>query len=100
MTIAGVIGVIKFALWRIPRTGPEYSIYSRGDQEGFQASSFDAGAIGKVGVVLTDLKPGGYIIVDHVQHQALSEVGYISAGTSIRVVRGEGESLIVVKEKV
>ncbi len=36
-----------FALWRIVRAKPGYSIYLHGDQKGYMASSFDATAIGK-----------------------------------------------------
>lgn len=95
--IGAVIAVIKYALWKIPRSK---SIYSSADQEGFQASSFDASAIGKTGVVLSDLKPGGYILVNGKQQQAISESGYISQGEEVIVLRGEGESLIVVKNQL
>lgn len=98
-----VAAVIKFALWRIPRAKKEYSIYSHGAQNGYQASSFDAAAIGKTGIVLSDLKPGGYIMIEGTQHQAISESGYIPQGEEVIVIRGEGESLIVksvTKEKV
>lgn len=94
LTAASVVGVIKYALWKIPRTK---NIYSSADQEGYQASSFDSAAIGKKGIVLSDLKPGGYILIDGKQHQAISESGYISQGDEVIVLRGEGESLIVVK---
>lgn len=94
VALASVAAVIKFALWKIPRTK---SIYSSGDQTGYQASSFDASAIGKKAVVLSDLKPGGYILVDGKQEQAISESGYIAQGEEVIVLRGEGESLIVMK---
>ena len=94
IAILSVIGVIKYALWKIPRSK---NIYSSGDQEGYFASSFDASAIGKKGVVLSDLKPGGYIMVDGKQQQAISESGYISQGEEVIVLRGDGESLIVMK---
>ncbi len=87
--------LIRFALWRIVRAKPEYSIYLNKDQEGYQASSFDREAIGKTGVVLSDLKPGGYILIDGKQHQAISLTGYISKGEHVVVVSGQEESLIV-----
>lgn len=87
--------LIRFALWRIVRAKPEYSIYLNKDQEGYQASSFDREAIGKTGVVLSDLKPGGYILIDGKQHQAISLTGYISKGELVEVVSGQEESLIV-----
>ncbi|MGK5595016.1 MAG: NfeD family protein [Parachlamydiaceae bacterium] len=92
-----VIGIIKYALWKIPRSK---SIYLKSDQEGYVASTYDKSAIGKKAIVLSDLKPGGYILLDGKQEQAISESGYISQGEEVTVVRGEGESLIVIKSEV
>lgn len=99
LAFALVAAVIKFALWQIPRLKSGMSIYSSGDQQGYQASTFDLKAIGKKGVVLSDLRPGGYIEIDGVQHQALSESGYLVKGTPVKVIRGEGDSLIVKEEE-
>ncbi len=93
--LAAVALLIKYALWKIPRTKGMFSIYSDKDQQGYQASSYDVSAIGKEGVVLSDLKPGGYILINGAQHQALSQAGYIEKGTKVAVIGGEGESLIV-----
>lgn len=90
-----VYWLVRFALWRIVKAKPGDSIYLHGDQEGYQASSFDQTAIGKMGVVFSDLKPGGYIIIDGKQHQALSITGYIPKGESVIVLYGQEESLIV-----
>ncbi len=91
--------LIRFALWRIVSAKPEYSIYSYKDQEGYQASSYDQNAIGKTGIVLSDLKPGGYILVEGKQHQAISIVGYVPKGTEVIVISGQEESLIVKTSK-
>lgn len=94
-SVIGLIVLIKFALWRIRTAKPGYSIYSNADQEGFVASHYDSSAIGKRGVVDTDLKPGGHIIVDGKRLQAISQSGYITKGTEIIVIGGQEESLIV-----
>lgn len=91
--------MIKYALWRIPHANPNYSIYSNNDQEGYVASHFDPKAIGRKGVVLTDLKPGGYILIDGKQHQAISLEGYLTKGTEVQVLSGQEESLIVKQYK-
>jgi membrane-bound serine protease (ClpP class) len=96
---ASVIALIKFAIWRIRSAKPEYSIYSDDSQVGYQASEYDHNAIGKVGIASTDLKPGGYIIVDGKRQQALSQAGYIVKGTEVIVVGGQEESLIVKLKK-
>ncbi|MBA2367594.1 MAG: serine protease [Candidatus Protochlamydia sp.] len=95
LATVSVVLLIKFALWRIVNARPGSSIYTIGDQEGYQASSFDQEAIGKEGIVLSDLKPGGYIMIDGKQHQAISFTGYISKGEKVLVVSGQEESLIV-----
>lgn len=87
--------LFKFALWRIRHASPSFSIYSDASQKGFQASKYDEAAIGKLGTVLSDLKPGGYIMIDGQQHQAISQSGYIVKGAQVEVVGGQEESLIV-----
>ena len=89
--------VINYILKIIPKSSSRYNIYLKGDQEGYYASQFDKTAIGKVGVVVTDLKPGGYISVDGKKQQAISQSGYISAGEEVLVIDGREESLIVKK---
>lgn len=86
---------IKFAIARIKATKSTQSIYSDDAQVGYVASHFDATAIGKTGSVLSDLKPGGYILIDDKKHQALSVEGYIARGREILVIGGQEESLIV-----
>lgn len=95
-----VVGVllgflVKFALWRIRTSKSKFSIYSDDSQDGFQASSFDEKAIGMKGIVVTDLKPGGHIIVDGKRRQAISQSGYITKGSEVLVIGGQEESLIV-----
>lgn len=87
--------LVKFALWRIRTAKSGFSIYSNADQEGFVASHFDKTAIGKKGIVDTDLKPGGHVIVDGKRMQALSQSGYITKGDEVIVIGGQEESLIV-----
>jgi membrane-bound serine protease (ClpP class) len=65
------------------------------DQENFVASSYDASLIGKEGIVLSDLKPSGHILVEEIRAAAFSETGYISKDTHIIVTGGRGAMLIV-----
>lgn len=105
-TVAFLLGVassvsilIKFTLWRIRTAKPDYSIYSNADQKGYIASHYDKSAIGKTGHVSSDLKPGGYIMIEGKQHQALSQSGYVVKGTEVLVIGGQEESLIVTTRK-
>lgn len=94
-TIVSTVLLFKFALWRIRHAKPERSIYSEGDQEGYVASAYDASTIGKMGIVQSDLKPGGHVLVEGKKHGAISKSGYITKGSEVMVLDGEGESLIV-----
>jgi membrane-bound ClpP family serine protease len=96
---ASLVAVIKYALWKIPHSKAKDSIYSNDAQVGYYASSYDKTMIGKEGIVLSDLKPGGYILIDDQQLPAISESGYIVQGDHVKVLRGEGDSLIVTKIK-
>lgn len=91
--------LIKLALWRIRSARPGSSIFSDSSQEGFFASHFDITAIGKEGVVDTDLKPSGHIIVEGKRLQAISQSGYITKGTKVIVIGGQEASLIVKASK-
>ncbi len=94
-----LIFLIKLALWRIRNAPPGYSVYLGEDQEGYYASEFDTEAIGKEGTVQTDLRPGGYILIDGKKHQALCKSGYAKKGETVIVIGGEEESLIVKQKK-
>ncbi len=87
--------LIKFALWRIRHSSG--SLYLKGDQKGYFASSWDHSLIGRTGIVLSDLKPGGHILIDGIKCSALSKSGYITKGEEVIVIDGEGDSLIVKK---
>lgn len=97
IVVTGVVvtALVKFALWRIQHGRKGYSIYSDSDQEGFVASSWDESLVGKEGRVSTDLKPGGHVLVEGKQYSAISQTGYLSQGTEIKVIGGEGETLKV-----
>lgn len=101
-TLLYIIGVViclaflfKFALWRIRTAKPGQSIFSDSSQEGFVASQVDTSVIGKKGIVDTDLKPSGHVIVDGKRLQALSQSGYITKGSEVIVIGGQEASLIV-----
>ena len=90
-----IVFLIKFAIWKIRTAKPSRSIYLNSDQKGYYASSFDSSVIGKTGIVVTDLKPGGHILVDGKRLQAISQSGYLTKGTEVIVLGGQEESLIV-----
>jgi membrane-bound serine protease (ClpP class) len=55
--------------------------------------------VGREGVAATSLFPSGQIEIDGRRHEARLEVGFVEAGTPIRVVRRTGFGLIVEAKK-
>jgi len=89
----GLFGlVIKLALISVRKNK---SLFSNADQAGYVATSYDATAIGERGVVASDLKPAGYIMIQGKKLQARSASGYIVAGSTVEVIGGEEDALIV-----
>lgn len=87
--------LIKIAIWRMQKTSSKQTIVSDSSQVGYVASSYDHSTIGKRGIVLSDLKPGGYVLIDGKKHQAISVSGYIAQNLEIEVIGGQEESLLV-----
>lgn len=95
VAFVGVAGVIRLAIWSIRKSKAKNSLFLQSDQTGYVASSFNAACIGKKGIALTDLKPGGYILIEDKKYQALSVSGYINKGHEVLVISGQEESLMV-----
>ncbi len=87
--------LFKFAIWRMQKTASKHTIVSNSAQTGYVASSYDSTAIGKRGIVLSDLKPGGYVLVDGKKQQAISVSGYVAQNQEVEVIGGQEESLLV-----
>ena len=93
--LASVGLLVRFALKHIRSTAKNKTIYLESDQTGFVASAFPEGMVGKTGIALTDLKPSGHALLAGQRCQVLSESGYITAGTEIQAIRGQGAHLVV-----
>jgi membrane-bound ClpP family serine protease len=89
----------RFALWYLKKSQGKSHFYHGEDQEGYTASSFDQSLIGKEGIVSTELKPAGHILVEGKRYQALSESGFISKGITVLILGGKGSHLIVKERK-
>lgn len=92
--LAFTLMVCRLALRKVKK-----KVSLKNDQQGFQASTYDANLIGKEGVAMSDLKPSGHIMVGEKQVQALSETGYIVKGTTVVVVGGRGSHLIIKRKE-
>lgn len=95
----GLIVAIGLMVRWILRRFQKGKILHRSDQEGFQACQFPKESIGKQAIAASDLKPSGLIELDGKVIEALSSLGYIDKGTTVRIVGGQGSHLIVTQEK-
>lgn len=94
-SILGLVAVCKCALWQIKR---RRQFFLKDDQEGFVATSYSKEFIGQSGVVDSDLKPSGHVVIKGQRMQAVSDRGYIEKGVKITVLAGQGGRLIVKEE--
>jgi len=53
--------------------------------------------IGTVGNTITDLRPAGKAMFDHTRHEVISEGDFIAVGTKVKVLRIQGNYLVVTK---
>ena len=90
----------KLALSQIRKARDKGDFYLAGDQEGFTASTFDQCLIGREGIVATELKPAGHILIEGERIQAMSESQFIPKNTPVTVISGRGAYLIVKERKL
>lgn len=95
----GVFLTCKLALWRLKCSQKKADFYHGEDQEGYLACFFDKSLIGKEGIVATELKPSGHILVGGKLYQALSESNFISKDSPVQILGGKGSHLIVKRRK-
>ena len=86
---------VRLALSRIRKNKMQHM----SDQEGYQASVYPKEMVGKPARAFSDLKPSGYVEIDGQVFSALSKLGYIDKGSSVRIIGGQGSHLIVSEEK-
>lgn len=96
-SLIGSILTCYLALWVVRRTGKSGSIFLTTDQEGFRTSSYDPALKERVGIAHTDLKPGGFVMIDGVKYAAYAPGGFVERGTKVIVVDVEGETIKVRK---
>lgn len=65
------------------------------DQEGYVSARDYQGYVGKAGVALTALRPAGAVEIAGERIDAVSEGGYIAAGSAIEVRHVEGNRVVV-----
>lgn len=64
-------------------------------EEGYVSSTVHSRLIGKQGIALTDLRPSGFILVDDVKYDALSDGKIIKKDSMIEIAHIDGSNIIV-----
>jgi membrane-bound ClpP family serine protease len=67
-------------------------------EDGREFKSFDdrTGELsGKTGVAQTDLRPAGIALIDHKKVDVVSEAGFITKGTPVRIIEVTGYRIVV-----
>ncbi|MGR3912080.1 MAG: NfeD family protein [Candidatus Rhabdochlamydia sp.] len=88
--ILAIIVTVAIALSRI-----RSRIVLNDDQYGFYIHQLDPLLVGKEGVVLSDLKPSGYVQIEGNQYPATVEMGYLPKDSLVHVIELRGSTVIV-----
>lgn len=90
--------IIVYLSSRIGKPGMFRSIALISDQEGYVSVSMEPlSLIGKEGEAATVLRPSGKVLIDNQYYDAVSIMGYLEKGDTIKVVRYENSQLYVVR---
>lgn len=68
------------------------------DGKAFKASDSHAALVGKDGVAQSELRPAGFALIDGKRIDVVTEGSLVPRGTAIRVVRVEGNRVVVRKK--
>jgi len=100
--LATSIGIVGAAIYLIVRNLPTSDrwrgIFLRTASaagDGFVSGDVREDLVGKVGVTLTDLHPGGTVRVDGERLDVVTEGDFVKRGASVRIMRAEGYRLVV-----
>ncbi len=93
-----IFGGLFFGLWirLFPHTPMGRGLTLNKDGHTFKAASADAAIVVNLeGVAHTDLRPAGLALLDGQRTDVVSESGYIAVGAAIKVIRIEGNRIVV-----
>lgn len=93
-----VFGSVLFGVWlRIfPLTPMGRVLTLRKDGQDFKAAHAEpAIVVGLAGSALSDLRPAGLALLNGHRTDVISESGYVVAGTPVKVVKVEGNHIVV-----
>ncbi len=87
---------LAMLVWRfLSRTAMGQSLVLQEAETGFLSSPSAFDLVGQTGEALTDLRPGGKVVVDGKRHEATSEREFVTRGARVRVIGKDGPVLVV-----
>jgi membrane-bound serine protease (ClpP class) len=100
--LATSIGIIGATIYLVVRNLPTSDRWrglflktASAATEGFVSGDIRDDLLGRVGVALTDLHPGGTVQLDDERLDVVTEGDFVKRGTHVRILRSEGYRLVV-----
>jgi len=94
-----VLLLLAASLWIwlkvFPKTRLGRSLSLETDGQDFKAPAVSPDLTGREGIAHSDLRPAGFAVIDGHKHDVISEGHLIPGGSRIRVLRVEGNRIIV-----
>lgn len=93
--VASIAVLIRITLWHKQKSVRQEDLYRGNDREGYIAATIDPTLIGKEGVAITNIDPGGFVLIEELKYPAVCDGPYIDKGAKIVVLSLQGMHLLV-----
>lgn len=95
VTCISVIAVIRYAIYRIRKSGAKNTFFLSKDQEGYTSSELADSITGKRGVTLTECGPSGYALIEGKRYPIICRGLYLDKGVEVEVIANELGNYVV-----
>lgn len=99
LSLLGAFVLALIAMRLLSRTEFGRALVLETAEVGWYSAPQASDLVGRVGHALTDLRPGGKVVIEDARYDAKSEREFIGKGQRVRVVGKEGHELIVRSEE-
>lgn len=90
-----VIAVIRYAIYRIRKSGAKNTFFLSKDQEGYTSTELVDTITGKRGVTLTECGPSGYALIEGKRYPIICRGPYLDKGVEVEVIANELGNYVV-----
>ena len=95
LSLLGAFVLALIAMRLLSRTEFGRALVLETAESGWLSAPSASDLVGRVGEALTDLRPGGKVIIDGTRYDATSEREFIAHGARVRVIGKDGHELVV-----